>query len=163
VSINLFDVFEEQYELEEPALLQVYSLYLLYTFPDWQKADPVYPEVPQSESLSHSTFWSTHVPEEHVWFAEQSSNNLFSDEFEQYELEEPALLQVYSLYLLYTFPDWQKADPVHPSEPQSVFDEHSTFEHDPLEQIWFEEQFVTSLSSMELEHLADAVPGLEQV
>jgi len=62
----LFSFDEEQYELEVPALLQVYVVYFLYTSPAEQKAEPVYPDVPQSAFFEHSIFWSVHVPDEHV-------------------------------------------------------------------------------------------------
>ena len=54
----------------------------------------------------------TQEPLEQVSLEEQSSNNWFSVEFEQYEDDVPALWQVYVLYDLYTSPPEQNGLPV---------------------------------------------------
>jgi hypothetical protein len=84
-------------------------------------------------------------------------------ELEHEELTVPALLQVYVLYVLYTFPLLQKAEPMYPSDPQSELHEHATFPHEPLEQACPEEQVCLSLAVVLFEQFELAVPGLLQV
>jgi hypothetical protein len=99
----------------------------------------------------------------HVWFVEQLVTSLSVVELEHEELVVPGLLQVYVLYVLYTSPFLQKAEPMYPSDPQSEEHEHATFPHEPLEQACPEEQVVFSLAAVLLEHFDEAVPGFEHV
>jgi len=98
-----------------------------------------------------------------VWFVEQLVTSLSVVLFVQLEFTVPGLLHVYVLYVLYTSPFLQKAEPIYPSDPQSEEHEHATFPHEPLEHAWPEVHVFFNLAEVEFEHFALAVPGLEHV
>ena len=67
------------------------------------------------------------------------------------------------MYVLYTSPLLQKADPVYPSVPQSELLLQATETHDPAVQVCPAEHVAFSCAWVEFEHLDDAVPGFEHV
>jgi hypothetical protein len=103
------------------------------------------------------------LPLLHVWFVEQLVTSLSVVLFVQEELTVPGLLQVYVLYVLYTSPFLQKAEPIYPDVPQSALPEHATLPHEPLEQACPVEQVFFNLAAVLFEHFAEAVPGFEHV
>jgi len=98
-----------------------------------------------------------------VWFAEQFVASLSVVLSVQEELVVPALLHVYVLYVLYTFPFLQKAEPISPDVPHWLFELQVMFEHDPFEQACPVEHVCFNLAVAILEQLELTVPGLLHV